>query len=206
MEVLEDTFVAAVEGDRRALGELLEAAYGPLEESLSGSIGAPFRASISPEDVIQVTYLEAFLRIGQLRARSQSAFLAWLKRIAENNVRDAVRELEAKKRPSPRHRLGPGPSAESYASLLACLSGTGTTPTGHACREDIRNAVESALTALPPVYEAVVRGYDLEGKTISQVAQAVKKSPAAVHMLRARAHDRLRDLLRDAGRFFTGSM
>ncbi len=205
-DALDDSIGAAIAGDREALGELLKEACCILEGFLADKISNSLRASIGTEDVIQVTYLEAFLRIGQLRTASHVVFLAWLKRIAENNLRDAVRELGAKKRPSPRNRLGSGSNDASFASLLACLTGTGTTPTGHAARQDIQSSVKTALAALPPVYEQVVREYDLEGISILEVAKSVKKSPAAVHMLRARAHDRLREMLSRAGDFFTGSL
>jgi len=203
MQIQEGTIAAAVGGDRDALGGILATSYRELQLHLANKIGRPYQAVVSAEDVIQVTFLEAFLRIAQFQARSHTAFLAWLKRSAENNLRDAIRELDAAKRPSPRVQVHGSLQDESYVTLLATLTATGSTPSGSAAREEAKEAIERALAALPPVYAQVVRLYDLEGHPIADVATTMKKSPAAVHMIRARAHDRLRELLSDPGRFFS---
>ena len=64
-------------------------------------------------------------------------------------------------------------------------------------------ALEGALGALPPDYEKVVRMYDLEGKPVREVAAALKRSEGAVWMLRARAHERLKEIMGEAGKFFS---
>jgi len=158
---------------------------------------------VSADDVIQVTFLEAFLRIGQFRGRSFPAFMAWLTRSAENNLRDAIRELRAVKRPPPTARVSSPAGSDVYSSFLGLLAGTGTTPTGHASRQDVKSAIDDAMADLPDVYARVVRDYDLLGHTIAEVSKTVGKSLAAVHMIRVRAYDRLRELLGDPGRFFS---
>ena len=50
-----------------------------------------------------------------------------------------------------------------------------------------------------------MRLYDLECQPPQQVAEALGRSVGAVHMLRARAHDRLRELLGSASKFFSDS-
>ena len=49
----------------------------------------------------------------------------------------------------------------------------------------------------------MIRLYDLEGRPIAEVAAEMGRSSGAVHMLRARAHDRLRELLGPESAFFT---
>ena len=46
---------------------------------------------------MQVTYLEAFLHLDQLKTRELAGFQSWLARIAENVQRDAWKALERKK-------------------------------------------------------------------------------------------------------------
>ena len=60
-----------------------------------------------------------------------------------------------------------------------------------------------ALGSLPGDYEKVVRMYDLEGRPIGEVAAELGRSEGAVYMLRARAHDRLREQMGPASKFFT---
>jgi DNA-directed RNA polymerase specialized sigma24 family protein len=41
--------------------------------------------------------------------------------------------------------------------------------------------------------------FDLEGRPVQQIASALQRSEGAVYMLRARAHDRLREILGFSG-------
>ena len=52
--------------------------------------------------------------------------------------------------------------------------------------------------ALPPDYARTIQLYDLEDRSVEEVAAAMGRSAGAVFMLRTRALDRLRVLLGDA--------
>jgi RNA polymerase sigma factor (sigma-70 family) len=145
------------------------------------------------------------LHIDQLTARDTSSFVAWLTRIAENALRDAVRGLSRQKRPDPAKRVVPVSREDSYVGLLDCLGVTTTTPSREAVRLDAASVLETAIKRLPEDYQTAVRLYDLEGQPVSDVASAMGRSVGAVHMLRARAHDRLRQYLGGTSNFFTGS-
>lgn len=190
----EDALVArAVSGDADALGELLYQ-HGPaIEQNLR--IGRAWRAALDPADVMQVTYLEAFLGIERFDPSRAGAFPAWLQRIAENNLRDAIRGLERQKRPPAEQRAELPVDGDSMMGLCVLLGATTTTPSRIMARGDLQRAVEAAVASLPPDYATVIRRYDLESQSIAQVAAELGRSPGAVHMLRARAHDRLRELL-----------
>ena len=195
----------AVEGDAAALRELLERFGSEVRARIAGRIENRWRSVLDVEDVMQIAYLEAFLHIDQLTARDRASFLAWLTRIAENALRDAVRGLSSQKRPSPDRRVFAADGPSTHDSLLGCLGVTTTTPSKEATARDAHVVLESAIQKLPSDYRAVVQLYDLEGQSISDVAATMARSIGAVHMLRARAHDRLRQELGSAGQFFTGS-
>ena len=55
--------------------------------------------------------------------------------------------------------------------------------------------LNAALNTLPADYRTAVRLYDLEGRPVAEVAGTMGRSAGAVHMLRARAHERLRAFL-----------
>jgi len=55
---------------------------------------------------------------------------------------------------------------------------------------------------LPPDYEKVVRLYDLQCKSAVEVAAELGRSEGAVYMLRARAHERLKQELGSSSQFF----
>ena len=195
----------ATAGEEEALCALL-ARHGPgLQERLRGKIGALWQAAIDAADVMQVTYLEAFLRIRQFTPGGTGSFLAWLTRIAENNLRDSIRALERAKRPSPRHRIGGSPAEDSVVALVEVLGYTTTTPSRDAVRREVSESVDRAVRKLPPDYATVIRLYDLEGQSADRVARVMNRSIGAVYMLRARAHDRLRELLGAESKFFTKS-
>jgi len=49
----------------------------------------------------------------------------------------------------------------------------------------------------------VVRLYDLEELPAAEIAQRMGRSAGAIHMLKARAHDRLVDILGSSSSFFS---
>ena len=204
MQTPVDTLVGrAVQGDVNALSELLYR-HGPeIEQGLR--IGRQWRAVLDPADVMQVTYLEAFLQIERFDPERTAAFPAWLRQIAENNLRDAIRGLERQKRPPPEQRAELPAGSDSLLGLYELLGATTTTPSRVAARSELERALEAAIARLPPDYAMVVRRYDLGGCAMTDVAGELGRSPGAIHMLRARAHDRLRELLGSASIFFSSS-
>lgn len=190
---------AAVTGDEAALTTLLERHGIAIREGLT--IAAKWRSQIDPDDVMQVTYFEAFLRIRDLRRTTTAGFVGWLRTIAENNLRDAVRAMECDKRPQDRAQNSA--DGDSYTTLLDRISGTTTTPSRAAGRREVQQLVEEALRKLPPDYEKVLRLCELECKSGPEAAAILGRSHGAVRMLLARAKDRLRDVLVGSSAYFS---
>jgi len=183
----------AVSGNRDALVELLDR-HGPaVERSLR--ISAGWQGRLDAADVMQVTYLEAFLRISTFDPQRADAFAAWLRRIAEHNLLDAIRGLEAERERAAPRRVRAFSADESYVALLDILSASGGTPSQTVRREEAGSMLAEAIDRLPVDYATALRLYDLEGREIDEVAAVMGRSPGAVHMLRLRAHERLRELL-----------
>lgn len=196
----ESTILKAVQGDSDALSQLL-ARFGPeVERSLK--IGRRWRTILDTSDIMQVTYIEAFLQIGRFRPEQSQSFSAWLRRIAENNLRDAIRGLERQKQPPANRRIELAPTTDSFVNLYDALVAISTTPSRIAVKNDVQNLMEAAISRLPADYAQTIRLYDLQGQPIADVATALGRSPGAVHMLRARAHERLVELLGTASAWF----
>jgi RNA polymerase sigma-70 factor (ECF subfamily) len=149
---------------------------------------------------MQVTYLEAFTRIRSFDPNRAEAFPSWLRQMAENNLRDAIRALEARKHPSPRNQLEAHATTDSAMALFDTLSSGSGTPSRAARRNEARRLLAEAIRCLPADYARAVQLYDLESRPVEEVAAALGRSVGAVYMLRMRAHDRLRDLLGEASR------
>ncbi|MFO0839893.1 MAG: RNA polymerase sigma factor [Phycisphaerae bacterium] len=185
----------ATRGDQEALSDLLAANSPALRQYLQHELADRWRGVVEVDDVLQVTFLEAFLGIAEFVPAGPSAFANWLRRIADNNLRDAVRKGEREGR---RRRELPESYEESCAALLVDLFATSTTPSRAAQRGEAGQLVRHALERLPDDYAQVIRLSDLEGRNGPEVAQHMHRSPGAVRMLLARARERLRQLLVDA--------
>lgn len=199
----EERIARAASGDPDALSELL-AEFGPVVES-GLAIHRRWRGLLDASDVMQVTYLEAFLAMrspieSPVRPPDQRQprhFLAWLRRLAENNLSDAVRALSRRKRSAPRPPLSVASisSDDSREVLLETLIATTSTPSRSVRRDEAFSRLDRAIARLPTDYATVIRAHDLQGASIEGVAQQMGRSLGAVHMLRARALHRLADLL-----------
>src|SRR5262245_50784441 len=88
-----ELIVQAVAGDESALSDLLVRCGPIVRAHIAPLISNAWHSVLEADDIMQVTYMEAFLRIGFFQSRGEGAFLAWLTSIARNNLRDAVREL-----------------------------------------------------------------------------------------------------------------
>ena len=138
-----------------------------------------------------------------LSGTDEHKFAGWLTRIAHCNLQDAIRMLEADKRGGSRHRVDTPQDGDSYSGLLNQIQSPGSTPSRHVAKEEARRLLDQAIDSLPDAYRVVVRMHDLEGATAETVGKALNRSPGAVYMLRARAHDRLRALMGDTSNYFT---
>lgn len=194
-----ELLLRAKAGDLDALAELLDR-HGPaVRAAVRRQLSEAGRALLGEDDVLQVTYLEAFLRIAAFEGDTPASFGAWLGTIARHNLLDGLRALGREKRPDERRRV----TGDAAADLLAELSARATTPSRAAARSEAREMIEACLARLPADYVRVVRLVDLEGRSIPEAARALERSPGAVHMLRARAHQSLREKLGAPERFLT---
>lgn len=196
-----DLVRSAVRGDETALVTLLEDICVSLHVELEASIGSRYRGLVSADDVLQVTCLEAFLRIRSFEPRNNSSFAAWIRRISENNLKDAIRELEREKRPSPSRRVTTPAGEESYALLIEQLEGKATTVGRAVARKELRQVVDDALRKLPSDYERVLRLYELEGLSAPEVAERMNRSHGAIRMMLSRARECLGELLGNESKY-----
>lgn len=190
-------------GDMGSLVELLEAVAPEVRAILEPKIGRKHRAMLSTDDVMQVTYMEAIARFASFSDGGVRGFRAWMTRIAENNLIDAVRGLEAAKRPNPSRRVDNRAQDDSMIAMVEAIGVTVSTPSLHAHKHDVIGFIQRAVDQLPQDYAQVIRMYDLQGRSIEEVVQELGRSKGAVYMLRARAHEHLRDVLGSESRFFS---
>lgn len=193
----------AVRGDEQALTELLEK-HGPaIRRRLAGAIPKRWQSLLSEDDVLQQTYVDAFLDIGRFVGDDGRAFEAWLHTLAKRNMLDGIKMLETDKRGGDRRRIELGSRDESMVALYEVLGGTITTPSRKAARQEAGDALKKALESLPTAYRQVIELYDLDGHPIEEVAAALERSCGAIYMLRSRAHRLLSEIMGSQSKYFS---
>jgi RNA polymerase sigma-70 factor (ECF subfamily) len=173
------TLVAAARaGEAKALEAVYAATAGAIYTLLRRLVRRPAIA----EELLQETFVDVIEHIGAYEARCPLP--AWIRAIAVNRALMYLR--------TPWHRglewldKDPG-GADRLAGAVA----------DHAAPLDA--ALERALMTLPALSRAVVWLHDVEGYTHADVGFALGRTPSFSKSQLARAHRRLRGLLREPG-------
>ena len=132
------------------------------------------------EDVLVEALLKAYRHLDQLR--DAAAFRAWLAQIARR-VCWQLKEREA---------LLPLLQLSTLEDEGREIAGSELTPEGQLARGQMKQLLEDAIAALPPLYRAVYRLRDLEDRPGDEVAAQLAISRTA---MKSRLH-RARDLVR----------
>jgi len=196
-------FEAARRGDSDSVVRLLEGIAPDVRARIASKIPDRFRSVLDVDDVMQITYMEVILEFHRFQSGGVAGFTAWVKRCAEHNLLDAIRALESAKRPDSRKRAQTPAGQESMVALVELLGATQSTPSRHAARDEGVRFLKAALGKLPADYLRVVTMLDLEGRPASEIATELGRSEGAIYMLRARAHDRLREHMGSESQFFS---
>jgi RNA polymerase sigma-70 factor (ECF subfamily) len=139
---------AAQAGDREAAEQLFTRYRDRLLEVVSLLMARRRGALLEDEeDIVQESLLDAFLHLEGFEPRSEGAFLHWLSRIAENNLRQSARRKLARKRGEGRVRR----SADLSGSLLlsSLFPGREPTPSQAAGSRELAERIEAVVIALP---------------------------------------------------------
>jgi RNA polymerase sigma-70 factor (ECF subfamily) len=139
---------AAQAGDREATERLFTRYRDRLLQAVSLLLARRRRELLEDEeDIVQESLLDAFQALGSFEPRSGGAFLHWLTRIAENNLKDLLRRQRTRKRGGDRER----PRADLSGSFLlsSVFPGREATPSKMAGARELIERIEDAVIALP---------------------------------------------------------
>lgn len=202
--VYETLFAEAVGGDRQATERLLLQYAAHLRARIVLRLPTAVRAVVDADDVLQEVYIQTIRDISTCQAGSPEAFTAWLNGIADHRVGDIVRYVNCKKRGGGMQRVGfRGLATESsWADGMDRFADSCATPGHLAARHEAVAAVRNAVEQLPPDQREAARLHALEGHTLADTAESVRRSPAAARGLVHRAKQRLRELLESSSRWF----
>lgn len=194
---------SAARGDPDALQRLIVRYHGALHGTVERGIDPALRPYADPDDVLQEAYVTAFKRIGSCTFDGPGAFYKWIETVALNQVKSQQRALRRQKRDVARRVAHQPKTTTSYPDLIHRLTSPDSTPSRRVAKEEATAAVMASLARLTDDQRAVIRMRILEDRPAAEVAAALGKTEAAVHMLCHRGLKELRRLLVSITRYLT---
>jgi RNA polymerase sigma-70 factor, ECF subfamily len=177
----EDLLRRAREGSREALGLLLGSCGERLLALIRLRLGPSLRQRIESRDVLQATLLKALLHIEGFRGVRRESLMAWLARIAQNEIRDMA-AFHGRQRRQVDQTLALGGTQE-----LDRLAADVRSETSRIAQDERSARLLAALEALSPEHREVVLLRQLEDLPFAEIAERMGRSPDACRMLLARA-------------------
>jgi RNA polymerase sigma-70 factor (ECF subfamily) len=175
-EWTDDELIAAVRrGDEAAFRQLVER-HSRLAARLAGRF-FPRREMI--EEIVQISFTQAWFALGGYQARGEHSFAAWLSRITINTCHDELRRAWRRK--------------EEVFSALSERETKQVQNFWNAC--DLERAAISSdlarklLTRLEPDDRLVLTLLKIEGWSVAEIARHLNWSPAKVKMRVHRARN-----------------
>jgi RNA polymerase sigma factor (sigma-70 family) len=189
--------LSAIAGDEAALVSLLHHHESGLRLHVERAIHQKWNGYLTIDDVLQETFLDAFRLIRRFVPSTSAAFGRWLRCIADHKITDAIRAISSEDPEGGARRARFVLGADPEATLIRTVVGmhTQTSASGAFARREAGTLLHEALLAMPPEYRTVVEQYDLQHRPMTAVAEQLGKTVGAAHMTRARALERLGDLL-----------
>lgn len=186
---------AARNGDRAAVGQLLLDAYDDLAGYLQPRIPAAMKRHVGTEDLIQQVFAKAFTDVAKFEYRGPGSFRAWLRSMGDFRLRDAIKEMQRKKRGGDRIRVEPVGSTNSACDVMAMIAGDDPTASRVMRHAEAEQAMRLAIAELPEDYREVIRLRYFQRKSIEDTAAVMGRSKASVRALTDRAKKQLREAL-----------
>jgi RNA polymerase sigma-70 factor (ECF subfamily) len=186
----------ARQGDREALGRLLEAQRSALRRLAERQLEGRIAVRVDASDIIQQTFLEAHRSFPQFAGQDVRQLAAWLEGILDHKVAGAIRDHALLQKRNVQRDRSLDDSHGGMASLKQQLDAGHSTPSQKAMRGEEEQLLSQALNVLPNDQREAVRLRHLEGWALADIARHLGRSPAATAGLIKRGMQALRRHLR----------
>lgn len=153
------------------------------------------QSKLDPSDLVQQTLLKAYQAEGQFRGTTAAEKAAWLRQILARTLANAVRDLGRARRDATLERSLEASLASSSARLEAWLVADQASPDAQAERNEQLLRMADELARLPDIQREVLLLRHCQGWSLSEVAQHIGRSRAAVASLLRRGLQQLREHL-----------
>ena len=152
---------------------------------------------IDASDIVQEALLRAVVEVPQFRGHTDQEFAAWLRAILANKLADAVRHFRRQKRDAALEQSYRETLDDSATRLETLIAADLTSPSQRVIQNEKARYLAECLAALSPDQQMVVELHHLEGYSVSEIAQRMNKSKAAVAGLLRRGLEKLRESLKE---------
>jgi RNA polymerase sigma-70 factor (ECF subfamily) len=186
----------ARQGDREALGQLLEAQRSALRRLAHRQLEGRIAVRVDASDIIQQTFLEAHRSFPQFAGQDARQLAAWLEGILDHKVAGAIRDHALLQKRNVQRDRSLDDSHGGMASLKEQLDAGLSTPSQKTIRGEEEQLLSQALSVLPNDQREAVRLRHLEGWALADIARHLGRSPAATAGLIKRGMQALRRQLR----------
>ncbi len=180
-------------GSKEALSELCERYMPRILYAVRARLGQQLRRKLQSMDVVQDAMVDIVNGIDNFEFRSDGAFLHYVNRIIENNIRDEAAKYQAAKRDIAKEQQMVAVNDGSQREIdIADYRGSDT-PSKQLARLEDLSRLERAMDVLAensPEYHELIIQTKLEGLSYSEIAENAGASADAVRMKinRARKH------------------
>ncbi len=140
-----------------------------------------------PDDLVQETSMRAWLGAGRLRSDHPGSMWAWIMKIAERVLLEAIRSAQAHGQTS-----RPAGAQVHVVALTQVLRIAGPPNAAGAEFERVQRALAVAFNALTPNRRLVLELHYVDGLSYKQIAQRLNKSERAVRDLVRFGREQLR--------------
>lgn len=170
-------------GDEQALGALLQDCRDYLLLIANQDLDGDVREKIGASDVVQETLFTAQAAIDQFRGNSRNEFLAWVRGILKNDLKDVVRHYKGAKKRQIRRETAIHDSALPRIDVPDHAK----TPSTNAALEEEKALLEAAMARLSEEHRQVLQLRNWDKCSFVEIGEKMNRSEDAARQLWARA-------------------
>ncbi|MCA9147650.1 MAG: sigma-70 family RNA polymerase sigma factor [Planctomycetales bacterium] len=169
---VEQLIQMACQGNREAIGELLDKHRGYLRVLALRQLDHRVDARVDASDVVQQTCMSVFARMAQFKGFTEAEFLVWLKMIHQHNIKNVIRHHVGTKRRSVAREVAEGNDVVSATPIRQASQ----TASQRLMLSEDAVRLAAALEQLPDDQAEAIRLRYLEGWTVANISARMDRS------------------------------
>ncbi len=192
----EQLLMRARDGDREALGRLLDSFRNYLMILAYDQIDRRVRGKADASDVVQDTFLYVHQAFSEFRGTTIGELLNWVRSILASKMTDLIRMYCDTQRRDVRLERRLAEELDQTSCAVNALAASDLSPSGEVAQREQAILVADAIAELPPDYREVIILRHFRELTFPEISQTMQRSEGSVKKLWVRALTRLRRIVK----------